>query len=401
MKSFEERLEAESAVWAADNLITVEQRSRLLALHPVRSGGSNRLLGILAAIGGAMLVVGVSLIIKSNWEELGDWVKMGGLLAVLVASYAVGWRLKISPGNSPRIGDAFLMVGAVCFLLGIALVSQVFHIDSRPANGVLLWWAGIAVLPWLTRAKGVQFVSLVAGLVWIGMEFHANDSWLRLAMPNSPWLDESRLFMGAEFLLGLVVLCAGVGMRTGWAEAFAGLHEKFGLVIMTAALYAQGFAWAKGSHHQTTLTAARWQPVLVLVVLVLVAASFAAVRNRSGIGRLAGYAALGLLPSLAQLFGVDFKDSGWMSGGLACIAMFLLNLGMIREGLATGRETWINLGMAGIALNIVTRYFLLFGTMLEGGVFFIVTGALILGLGFGLERKRRALVGSVRGEVRL
>jgi uncharacterized membrane protein len=292
------------------------------------------------------------------------------------------------------------MVGAVSFLLGIALVSQVFHLDSRPANGVLLWWVGIAAVPWLTRGKGAQFVSLVAGLVWLGMEFHAHDSWLRLATSHGPWLDENRLFMGAEFLLGLVVWCAGIGMRSGWAESFAGLHEKIGLMIMSGSLYVQGFAWAKGSHNQTALMAARWQPVVLLLVLGVVAAAFALVRNRSGVGRLAWYAALGLLPALAHLFGVDFKDSGWMWGGLACVAMFLLNLGMIREGLATGRETWINLGMAGIALNILTRYFLLFGTMLEGGVFFIVTGALILGLGFGLERKRRALVGSVRGEVR-
>ena len=64
----------------------------------------------------------------------------------------------------------------------------------------------------------------------------------------------------------------------------------------------------------------------------------------------------------------------------------------------SGRESWINLGMGFIALNIVTRYFLLFGSMLDGGVFFIVTGLLVLGLGWYLERKRRTLVGTVRKE---
>lgn len=83
---------------------------------------------------------------------------------------------------------------------------------------------------------------------------------------------------------------------------------------------------------------------------------------------------------------------------MSCAALFLLNIGMIRTGLATGRESWINLGMTFIALNVVTRYFLLFGTMLQGGVFFIVTGLLIIGLGWYLERKRRALVGTVRKE---
>lgn len=72
---------------------------------------------------------------------------------------------------------------------------------------------------------------------------------------------------------------------------------------------------------------------------------------------------------------------------------------MIRRGLETGRESWSNLGVAGIALNVFTGYFVLFATMLEGGVFFIVTGLLVIGVGYALERKRRSLVAEVRKEV--
>ena len=38
--------------------------------------------------------------------------------------------------------------GAWAFLLGIALVSQIFHLNSRLPNGVLLWWLGIVAVPW-------------------------------------------------------------------------------------------------------------------------------------------------------------------------------------------------------------------------------------------------------------
>ena len=67
-------------------------------------------------------------------------------------------------------------------------------------------------------------------------------------------------------------------------------------------------------------------------------------------------------------------------------------------GLATGREGWVNLGILCIATNIVSRYFDLFGSMLEGGVFFIVTGVLVTGVGIYLEKKRRSLVGVLRTE---
>lgn len=401
MKPFEEILATVSNEWVGEGLITAPQREAILARHPLPAAGSsaNRFLGILAAIGGALFVVGVSLIIKSHWERIGDWVKIGGLVALLSGAYALGWRLKLSPGNYPKLGDACLMVGAVLFLLGIALVSQVFHIDSRPANGVLLWWAGIAAVPWLTRAKGAQFVSVVAGLTWLGMEFDATDSWLRLSQQLDRWYgDQFYLFPAAGFLAGAALVNFGTGLRGGWRSDFAGLHEKLGLGLMGWALYALGFTWSAHSWSRHAMHAVRWQPAAILIVLALTSAGWAVAKNRAGARQLAWLILPGIVPVAAYLAGIELGDSGWLWGGLACLAMFLLNIGMIRVGLAEGRESWINLGIAGIALNVVTRYFLLFGTMLEGGVFFIVTGLLVLGLGFILERKRRSLVSAVRQE---
>jgi uncharacterized membrane protein len=71
---------------------------------------------------------------------------------------------------------------------------------------------------------------------------------------------------------------------------------------------------------------------------------------------------------------------------------------MIRTGLATGREGWVNLALAFIAVNIVTRYFDLFGTMMEGGVFFVVSGVIVLTLGIYLERKRREWLKAMRAQ---
>ncbi len=395
----EEKLTEWSAAWVRDGLVSETQRVAILARHPVPAGGAHRFLAILGSIGGALLVVGVSLIIKSNWEHLGDWVKIGGLVGLMTGLYALGWRLKMAPGNYPKTGDACLMAGAVCFLLGIALVSQIFHIDSRPSNGVLLWWAGIVALPWLTQAKGAQFVSVVAGVTWLTMELAARDSWLRLAQNPDRWHNEEYLLASAGFLVGTALLFFGIGLRDGRHAIFAGLHEKLGLLGVCVALYALGFGWSAHQWRYEAIEAVRWPPVVVLLLLAAGAVAWAASRNRTDLKALAWCLALGLVSPLAHLLGWDLGDSRWLWGGLACVALFVLNIGMIRAGLATGRESWINLGIGFIALNVLTRYFDLFGTMLEGGVFFIVTGLLVLGLGFYLERKRRALVGNLRREV--
>lgn len=400
MKTFAEKLEVESAAWVGEGLISEATRQNLLARHPAAAGGGGRMLAIFACVGGALLIAGVSLVIKANWAQLGDWVKIGGLVTLLVGAYYAGWKLKISPGHYPATGDACLMVGAVFFLLGIALVSQIFHLNSRLPNGVLLWWLGIVAVPWLTRAKGAQFVSVVAFLTWLGMEFQAADSWLRLIATPGRWYgNEFFVFASTAFMAGGALLFLGLALRGTRHEAFAGLHEKLGLGLSCWALFSLGFTWSGSAWRNHPMTTARWPGVVLLGSLVVAAAGWAWLRNREELKRVAGWWLLGIVPVGAYLAGMELGDAGWLWGGLACAALFVLNFGMIRIGLEAGREGWINLGIAGIALNIFTRYFVLFGTMLEGGVFFIVTGVLVLGLGYFLERKRRALVKSVRQEV--
>ncbi len=390
----EEKLSEWSAGWVSDGLVTAEQRDAILARHPVPEHGANRFLAILATIGGTLLLVGVSLIIKANWEQIGDWFKILGLVALLAGTYMLGCRFKISPGHYPKIGDACLMVAAGCFMLGIALVSQIYHIDSRPANGVLLWWAGIVVLPWLTRAKGMQFVSVVAGLTWLGFELASRDSWVRLSENQDGYL-----FAASGALVGIAVFLFGLGLRHGRHEFFSGLHEKTGLLLACWSLYILGFTWSTERFWAAHVMAgALWPATVLILLLTFLAAIWAWLRNYGEL-KFIGWALLPVLvPVFGHLLGIELLDAGWLWGGLSCVALFVLNLGMIRTGLATGRESWINVGMGFIALNIVTRYFLLFGTMLQGGVFFIVTGLLIIGLGWYLERKRRALVGTVRKE---
>jgi uncharacterized membrane protein len=395
----EEELAEWSHGWVADGIVTAAQREALLARHPVPAGGSHRFLAILAMLGGTMLVVGVSLVIKSNWDQIGDWVKILGLVALLIGAYALGWRLKISPGRYPRTGDACLMAGAVLFLLGIALVSQIFHLDSRPANGVLLWWAGIVVLPWLVRAQGMQLVSVIAGLTWLGMELGSTDSLVRLA-PEGAYYNHSGFgYIAAGVLVGWAVALFGLGLRRGRHDDFARLHEQVGLGIVCASLYWLSYSWSKDWFTVEKMTAARGLPVAMLTVLALAGAGWAWLQNYDGLKRFAWVIVPTLVPVYAHLLGFELLDSGWLWGACSSLALFLLNLGMIRAGLAEERESWINLGMTFLALNIVTRYFLLFGTLLEGGVFFIVTGLVVLGLGWYLERKRRSFVDRVRGEV--
>ncbi|MEY4488274.1 MAG: hypothetical protein RIQ79_782 [Verrucomicrobiota bacterium] len=396
MKSFEERLRAESTDWVSEGLITTEQRGALLARHPETESGGGRFAAILGTVGGGLLLAGVCLLIGTNWQEIGDWVKIGGLVGLLVGAYVAGWKLKISPGHYPKIGEAFFMIGAGLFMAGIALVSQVFHLNARPPSGVLVWWLGIVAVPWLVRAKGAQVVSLFAFLTWMVMEFNLRGGWLELR-PESRFSDDEMRFFAIMAALGMAVWLAGLALRGTKHEDFAGLHEKWGALIVCAGLYSLGFlkhAWKwHGGEVPVRLT-----PVLVVAALVALAAWGAWRASRREVVSLGGSFAFVLVPVGVVLLGANVGDGGWLWSACAWVGLFVLNVFMIRSGLENGREGWVNLGLGFIALNIVTRYFDLFGTMLQGGVFFLVSGVIVLVLGFYLERKRRGWLATIRAE---
>lgn len=399
MSAFENKLPDASAEWVAEGLITQDQRAALLARHPPRESGGHRFVAILSMIGATLLAVGLSLLVAAHWARIGDWVKIIALLGLVAVAHGAGWRFKISPGRNPKTGDACFMVASVLFLLGIALVSQIFHLDRRPSDGVLLWWLGIALLPWLVRARGMQGVSLAAGLIWLGLMFEENDSWLRLVAGGPHWAG-SELQAAAFFMIGAALFFAGTALRSGTRADFAGLHEQGGLFVAGAALYALSLHWSRYVAASSDDVRARWIPFALLALLLAAALVWAARRGGPDARRWLWWFAPGLVAAGGFVLGGNAPAAFWLWGAVACLALFWLSLGMIRLGLAAGRESWINLGLAFIALNVLTRYFDLFGTMMEGGVFFVVTGAIVLSLGLYLEKKRRSLLAALRRERR-
>lgn len=395
MKTFEERLRIESSEWVGDGLLTEAQRASLLARYSESAGGG-RFVAILALIGGGLFLAGICLLISANWQDISDWVKLGGLIALLVGAYVTGWRLKIAPGGYSKTGDAFFMLGAGLFMAGIALVSQIFHLNSRPATGVFVWWLGIVAVPWLVRSKGAQAVSLLAFLVWLGMEFSMRGSWLSL-MPGGQYSEDGIRLVAIMTVLGLAVWLAGLALRDTRHDTFASLHEKWGALIVCVGLYLLGFLrhiweWRSDS------SPVQFAPVALVAGLVLLAGWGAWRASRREVLSLASWFVAALVPVGAVLAGWNPGDHGWLWSAWSWTALFVLNVFMVRTGLATGREGWVNLGLGFIAVNIITRYFDLFGTMLEGGVFFVVSGIIVLTLGIYLERKRRSWLATMRAE---
>ena len=77
--------------------------------------------------------------------------------------------------------------------------------------------------------------------------------------------------------------------------------------------------------------------------------------------------------------------------------LFGLSLGLVLFGARWDRTSWINLGMISLLVQAVVRYLDLFGTMLQTSALFFSAGALVLILGWVLERTRRRMTADAAG----
>jgi uncharacterized membrane protein len=301
-------------------------------------------------------------------------------------------------GNWPKTGEALHLVGSGLFLANIALIGQIYNIVSRPPNAFLLWWIGIAALPWLLRSKAQHVLLLLAFGIWFGLEVNERGGWIYAG-------DDVRQLL-LYSLLGLVYLGAGWVLRRGAFTEFASVTEKFGLLAFLIFFYP--LTWKEFFGWDIDETSPWLFPALGLVALLPLAAGIRNLRTLTAQWRWTWFAALfGLMLFMATVwFGwwqLDHPASpryfywgeSW-SYLVATLALFMFCLLQIQVGLQERSEFLVNLGVAFIALDILAAYFDLLGSMARTGVMFLISGIFLIVFGVYLEKKRRKLMKQIK-----
>jgi len=380
--------------WVERGFITSPQRNAILEFETTRAPAPQRRLAwILGGLGGVLVFAGLALVVSHNWHLIPPWVKIGNALLVLLSLLFGGHWLRVYPGRYPKTGDALLMAGSAFFVCCIALISQVFNLDGRAATALLIWFAGIAAIPFLTGSAGAWIATLAAGLIWFFTEINTAGSWIAASWMERYSTSEEIGFAVAAVLAAALFFAGRAARRTRWAP-FAGITELIGALGGCGAFFVLTF----GKHFPS---AAQVSPALGVLLAVLALGSGSAVLWCGSRWErwLAAFWLVVLLIPAAWLALDPAQDLRWWLGLGATAGLLLLNYAMIRAGLAEGRELWVNLGIGFIGLNVFARYWDFLGSRLNGGVFFIVTGLVFLGGSWFLERQRRQLVGALRQEV--
>jgi uncharacterized membrane protein len=372
-------------------LITNEQEQRIVDHFKLREDG-NRFLIIISFVGSVLVAAGIVLLIAANWEEIPRGVKIAAGMALMLGAHGAGWYLREVRQSYQKTGEALHLLGSLLFLGNIALVGQIYHLVSHSPNALLLWWAGIAALPWLLRSTVQHLLALLALGLWFGMEVN---------QVGSPIYLREEFQVLAYALLGLIYVGLGYVLRRGTFATFAKPTEHLGMFALL--MFSYPLTWQGFMGHHDGLADSSWiLPVLGAVavgIVALGAKNLELDRQWRWTWTLALALAAGLL--IVAFYVPHERSWSWLReyspmNAFAAVALFVFCLLQIQVGLQERSTSLVNLGVVFIALDMIAAYFGLFGTMARTGLMFVVSGVFLIVFGVYLEKKRRKYMKQIK-----
>ncbi len=193
-------LSGESEGWVEDGLIPADVRGRILDRYEV----SKQFPAVVLTLGIAMIGIGILSFIAANWQEIGRMFRV----VLVVAGYAgcvVAAYLSERRGHR-NVAGAFLLLSGFMLLGGIALMSQIFHIQGS-LDGLLVTWL-VVFAPTLLLSKNLSVYLLyeVVALFYMNWIYIDMDGFFRRGLDTI--FDPATLFRPWQPLVLMLVLGA-------------------------------------------------------------------------------------------------------------------------------------------------------------------------------------------------
>jgi uncharacterized membrane protein len=352
--------------WQRAGLIDGDLATRIIAWESAHRRPV--FLWAVAGMGTLALSLGIMAIVGANWEDIPAGLKLAivlGLNAACAVAVFVFWRR-----DWPWLREiaALLLFGLV--LSGIALIGQVYQLQSAPWRALTLW------LALSTPFLALTAYSRLTGTIWF---IAAVTTWF---VADTPLLDyqDALWFVGRQMLLGYLAACAMIVvsvLRSLWAPArsqgaFIGRLAWAGLIAACALTVA--FDWIGPSGSTAPI-----EPIFLAAVASVPAAAAlwlgGARRERTALlALLAGSLAvwsLGLLVS---------PMTGLKADLIRALLFIVYWMGIAAAAVNTSRRGLFGFALAMIGVRLLILYFEAIGGLTATGLGLIGGGVLCLAL---------------------
>ncbi|HLG24310.1 MAG TPA: DUF2157 domain-containing protein [Candidatus Nanoarchaeia archaeon] len=399
-------LSKESKKWISAKIISEDQAGKIKSFYRGSKesyDGHSSITSVIAIFGALMIGAGIILFFALNWGNIPKYVKVFSILAAMVATYHIGYVMKFSKGTFPKVGSSLIFLGSIIYGAGIILVMQIFHIRLHWPNGFLYWAAGIIPLAYLLGSVSVLYLGL------IGLGFYVGTK-------SYYWFGYVERYYNISYAFFLVFLSLGVlyYVLGNIHQSKKGLEKMsypfhlIGAFLVLLVTYLFSFKWfvrdinAENAAVQSVqaanaiMSSKFW--IIFLVVSALAAISIIiGFSKRDKKSKLEFYelffpAVLLVFAPFAVLFS---KINFWFIPVLFNIMLFLLIIAMVYLGYAKKEKTLVNLGMFAFGVSVFSRYIEYLWDVLNGYIFFIIGGLLLIFLAIILEKNRRNIIKKV------
>ncbi|WP_341731498.1 DUF2157 domain-containing protein [Microcoleus sp. EPA2] len=354
-------------------------------------------------------------------------------------------RSKNSNPNIPRtkgrnqlLGEGLLLLGALILGANMALMAQMFHIGGSSYGLFLAWGIGVLGMAYSLRLTSLGVLSaLLVGLgYWLAVldwSSKVEFSWLEILVRQMP-IAASIMFIPlaywcrsrAIFALGAIVLIFSLqvsiiqGLNPTWGAAifcalppallwgyddamwpnidsrlFQATARSLGLIFLAGLFYFFSFHWLWQDSPAPSQIPLDWS-VLTNVVVLGALTVFEWLHlgrlelrrpKQKGVDLTTGAIAIAIVISaLIPFYHLNVSPLPQLATFLFNVLLFLLAVGLIREGLALGNRRSFWGGMVLITLQIISRLFEYNTELLLKSFVFVLCGIGVIAAGLWFER---------------
>jgi uncharacterized membrane protein len=448
---FRRQLRQEVEQWRTEGLIddsVYEQLSQRYQFSEIEAAARNRFVVILLGVGSILLGLAVITFVAANWQELSRGLKVTLLLSGFVGVNTAGFYLWRRPteGWQRRAGQGLLLLGALTLGANMALMSQMFHQSGLLYQLYLAWGLGVLAmayslrltllgmlsalligLGYLTYLWGpsdsgvtgelswsrlmVQYMPVLAGLLFIPLAYWCRSRWIfRIALFAIVFSLEASLFrlnvVGSSAWIAAIACSLPPALLWAYsdslwkipptAESFDRVARTLAVTFLSLLFYVLSFLgiWNTSSDLSAEVSSKLPLPlqvdILILSGLTLWEWLRLLLLRRVNLTT-SVVASMIALSAFVPYWHLSIGRNSAVAVLIFNLLLFLLAVGLIREGLAQGQRRLFWGGMVLLTLQIFSRMLEYNTDLLFKSLVLFLCGLGVIAAGLWFERYVRTI----------
>lgn len=122
-----------------------------------------------STIGTILIGIGAILFVASNWEKIGNSIKVLLLAGSTIGIHYAGYHIKYENQKYPRLGSALILLSALFFGASLFLIAQIYNINANNSTLVLIWLIGVFPLIYSYMSTPIAGLCSLLFYLWIGL----------------------------------------------------------------------------------------------------------------------------------------------------------------------------------------------------------------------------------------